>query len=93
MDHISEWKMHDMPFEYYNSSKILHNYNIVPFLSTHSKHNVGLFQRLCGCFSQVAWGGLNASRLISFHTSKPTPEQMFQDYGLPEEMVCQYFHF
>ncbi|KAJ3371790.1 hypothetical protein HDU91_004935 [Kappamyces sp. JEL0680] len=86
MDHVADWNLHDFPFTFYNKSKILHNYNAVPFLTTHSLHNVGLFQRLCGCFQQVPWGGLNANLLAQFQANRPTPEQMFAALGLPQEM-------
>jgi hypothetical protein len=90
MEHIETWKLHDFPFTFYNSEKILHNYNTVPFLTTVSKHNVGLFQRLCGCFQQVPWGGLTQRILQHFQQNNPSPEEMFNFFGLDSEMVVNF---
>ncbi|KAJ3324095.1 hypothetical protein HDV06_000636 [Boothiomyces sp. JEL0866] len=86
VDHIQEWDLHNLPFAYYNKESQLHNYNVVPYLTTVNKHNVGLFQRLCGCFNEAPWGVLAARLIAHYQQTKPTPDQMFATLGLPEEM-------
>ena len=93
MDHANDWKLHDFPFTFYNAENILYNYNTVPFLTTVSKHNIGLFQRLCGCFQQVPWGGLTARILQHFQQTSPSPEDMFKFFGLDNEMVLSRLFF
>ena len=86
MDHIKDWKLHDLPFEFYNEKTQLANYNQVNLLSQKSLHNVGLFRRICGCFNQMGWGMLSAELIAQFQQTQPTPEQMFAATGLPREM-------
>ncbi|KAJ3276599.1 hypothetical protein HDV01_004132 [Terramyces sp. JEL0728] len=86
VDHVQEWELHNLPFTYYNSETQLHNYNVVPYLTTVNKHNVGLFQRLCGCFNEAPWGVLAARLIAHYQQTKPTPDQMFATLGLPQEM-------
>jgi hypothetical protein len=88
VEHIKEWKLHDFPFSYYNSNKILCNYNAVPFLSSVGRHNAGVFQRMCGCFQEMPWGALGAHMLASFQQNQSSPELMFQALGLPEGNFC-----
>jgi hypothetical protein len=87
MERLSEWDLHNFPFSFYGKSKILFNYNVVPFLASHLKHNIGLFQRLCGCYHDVPWGHLNANLLAQFQAEQPNAEQMFAALGLPQETV------
>ncbi len=48
----------DFPFKFYNKEKgqVLYDYNQVKILSHNGVHNIGLFRRLCACFSQVPNG-------------------------------------
>jgi hypothetical protein len=85
IDHIQEWGLHDFPFEFYNKDKILANYNIVPLLSTQDKHNVGLFRRLCGCFSDLQWGEVGQQILMELQASRD-PESVFAVLGLDQAM-------
>ncbi|KAI8911062.1 hypothetical protein EDD86DRAFT_204302 [Gorgonomyces haynaldii] len=86
MDHIKEWKLHDLPFDYYNNKTQLHNYNQVPFLASKNLHNVGLFRRLCGCFNNLGWGVLSGQMIAHFQQTQPTPEGMFEVTGLPKDL-------
>jgi hypothetical protein len=86
VDHIKEWKLHEFPFSYYNPENILCNYNVVPFLSSVRRHNLGVFQRLCGCFQEMPWGSLGAHVLAQYQQNQNSPQEMFSLLGLPEEM-------
>ncbi|KAJ3000030.1 hypothetical protein HDV02_000982 [Globomyces sp. JEL0801] len=86
MSHISDWNLHDFPFTYYNKDNILNNYNVVPFLDSKKRHNVGLFARLCGCFNQLPWGAISAHLIQRFRTQQADPQTMFKSLGLPQEM-------
>lgn len=83
MVRIDEWKLHDLPFEFYNTAKQLAGYNQVPFLSRHGLHNVGVFRRLCGCFAKVPFGELAGQFIVNLQASSPNPESKFRMLGLP----------
>lgn len=80
VEHIKEWDLHDFPFDFYNKDKILCNYNAVPLLNTQGKHNLGLFSRLCGCFTDIPWGELGKDILEKCQESGD-PQKMFQLLG------------
>lgn len=86
MLHINEWDLHDFPFTFYPKEKPLCNYNVVPYLSSISKHNIGLFQRLCGCFQQIQYGILGSQLLAQFQSSKDSQREVFNALGLDEEL-------
>ena len=84
--HIKEWKLHDLPFTFYNNSKHLANYNVVNFLNQHRIHNIGIYQRLCGCYNEIPFGQLSYEMLSQFQATNANPHEMFQVLGLPEVM-------
>ena len=80
VERVKEWDLHDFPFDYYNKEKILCNYNTVPLLNSQGKHNLGVFSRLCGCYSDIPWGELGRELLEKCQESGE-PEKMFQLLG------------
>jgi hypothetical protein len=86
MDHIASWKMHDFPFTFYNQDKHLNNFNLVDLLVQEGLHNVGIYQRLCACYSQTAFGELNGERMAQLEAAEVTdPYEAFEILGLTKE--------
>lgn len=87
MEKIKTLKLHDLPFDYYNSKKQMMSYSVVPFLTVKGLHNVGLFKRLCGCYRNQPFGTITADLMTELSKiSQPTPEDIFKVSGLPQEM-------
>jgi hypothetical protein len=88
MAKVETMKLHHLPFSFYNKDKLLFHYSVVAFLTKRGFHNVGLFKRLCGCFTDREWGTLGAEILVQLSELKaiPTPAQLFDITGLPKEM-------
>ncbi|EGF82527.1 hypothetical protein BATDEDRAFT_34496 [Batrachochytrium dendrobatidis JAM81] len=84
--HLEEWKLHNLPFDFYTEKSPLASYNQVPFLSQQGYHNVGIFRRLCGCYNNVACGEMAANMLAQIQDTNPSAQEKFTMLGLPDEM-------
>ncbi|KAJ3416926.1 hypothetical protein HDV05_007984 [Chytridiales sp. JEL 0842] len=85
---ITEKKFHNLPFEFYNSKKRLDNYNQVAFLVANNIHNVGVYRRLCQCYSGLGFGELSGELLAQTQQPgvKGDAEAEFACSGLPKEL-------
>ncbi len=83
---VEQQSLHDFPFTFYNSKKILASYNQVNLLVQHGLHNIGAFKRLCGCYRDVPYGQLWFEQVLQFRAVKASNKDMFDCLGLPDEM-------
>ena len=85
---IQKDKLHDFPFTFYNSTKHLENFNQVAFLWENNVHNVGVYRRLCQCFTQLQWGELSGELATAMLQDdvKGDAHKEFLLSGLPEEL-------
>ncbi|KAI8915306.1 hypothetical protein DFJ77DRAFT_548530 [Powellomyces hirtus] len=83
MQRVENEKLHDLPFDFYNESKQLHSYNQVAFLVQHDVHNIGIFRRLCACYSQLGYGELAGGHIAQLQSGGVTdPLERFKLFGL-----------
>ncbi|TPX67874.1 hypothetical protein SpCBS45565_g03449 [Spizellomyces sp. 'palustris'] len=87
MSRIDQENLHDFPFDYYNDKIQLHAYNQVNFLIHNDVHNVGVFRRLCHCYSQVPYGELAAQQLAQLQVANvQDPLERFKLFGLSMQL-------
>ncbi|KAH6584561.1 hypothetical protein BASA60_000925 [Batrachochytrium salamandrivorans] len=84
--HLEEWKLHDLPFDFYTAKSPLSSYNQVPFLTQQGYHNIGIFRRLCGCYNSTPCGEMASEYLAQIQATNPSAQEKFAMLGLPEEM-------
>ncbi|KAI8822995.1 uncharacterized protein EV422DRAFT_387526 [Fimicolochytrium jonesii] len=87
MQRVDKEKLHDLPFDFYNSEKQLASYNQVAFLAQKDVHNVGVFRRLCGCYSHLQYGELAAVHIQQMQSGQlADPLERFKLLGLSNEL-------
>ncbi|KAI9098233.1 hypothetical protein DFS34DRAFT_649820 [Phlyctochytrium arcticum] len=83
MARIEKENLHDLPFDYYNSKKQLHNYNQVTLLIHSDVHNVGVYRRLCHCYQQTPYGELAGQQIQHLQANNiQDPLERFKLFGL-----------
>ena len=86
IDHIKAWELHSFPFTFYKQDKPFYNYNQGTLLNQYGIHNVGVFQRHCGCAEGTPFGELYAELRAQMEAAEVSdPFEVFDSTGLVKE--------
>ncbi|KAJ3223547.1 hypothetical protein HK099_000968, partial [Clydaea vesicula] len=71
----------------YNKKERLYDYNTVILLVHHALHNIGLYRRICHCFSKVPYGILGLEMYSQCKSVENNLNEQAKFLGVPESLL------